>query len=205
MEMENRQEQDQFESLIQGLIDNKYGCSNDFFLPPIMAGLRQNIHDLNESGKLKRASIGNKSGLQTNLSIRSDTINWIADQGTNAFEIVYLQKIWRFIHYMNKTCFTSIKTYESHYANFEIGRFYKRHLDQFKSDNGRKFSIVLYLNEDWLAEDAGSLSLYPSIGENVMIAPLSGRLVFFRSDEMEHEVHPSMTRERCSIAGWLKN
>ena len=35
-------------------------------------------------------------------------------------------------------------------------------------------------------------------------SPMGGRMVFFKSDEMEHEVHPSFTRERISIAGWLK-
>jgi len=78
-------------------------------------------------------------------------------------------------------------------------------LDQFKSEKGRKFSIVLYLNHDWKAEDGGTLSLYPTKGDQREISPLEGRIVFFRSDEMEHEVYPSFTRERNSIAGWLKN
>ena len=58
---------------------------------------------------------------------------------------------------------------------------------------------------DWEDKDGGMLSLYPLIGGQKDIAPLEGRMVFFRSDEMEHEVHPSTTRERKSIAGWLKD
>lgn len=205
MEENNKQEYDQFEGLIQGLIDNQYGCSNDFFLPEIMEGLRNNLTNLNTSGSLKSAGIGNKKDFQTNTAIRRDKVNWIDEQSSNSFEEVYLRKIWRFIHHLNQSCFTSIKTYESHYASFEVGSFYKRHLDQFKTEKGRKFSIVLYLNQDWKEEDEGKLSLYPLKGEQKDISPLEGRIVFFRSDEMEHEVHPSMTRERSSIAGWLKN
>jgi SM-20-related protein len=32
--------------------------------------------------------------------------------------------------------------------------------------------------------------------------PMAGRLVIFRSDEIEHEVLPA-TRERLSITGWI--
>ncbi|WP_430407005.1 2OG-Fe(II) oxygenase [Fluviicola sp.] len=65
--------------------------------------------------------------------------------------------------------------------------------------------MVLYLNEDWKKEDGGLLSLYPKAGQQIDISPLGGRMVLFRSDEMEHEVNPSLTRTRNSIAGWLKN
>ncbi|HQW55951.1 MAG TPA: 2OG-Fe(II) oxygenase [Saprospiraceae bacterium] len=205
MHDEGRQEEDQFEKLIQGLIDDEYGCENDFFPLETIAGLRSNLATLNASGNMKSAGIGNKMNFQNNKLIRGDKVNWINDQTSNTHEAVYLRKIWRFINHMNKTCFTSISTFESHYTNFEIGSFYKRHLDQFKSEKGRKFSIVLYLNHDWKAEDGGTLSLYPTKGDQREISPLEGRIVFFRSDEMEHEVYPSFTRERNSIAGWLKN
>jgi SM-20-related protein len=49
------------------------------------------------------------------------------------------------------------------------------------------------------------LSLYPENGICVNISPIEGRIVFFKSDEMEHEVHPSFTRDRKSIAGWFKS
>ena len=145
---EEVKEQYQFEELIQGLIDNQYGCCNDFIIPSTITGLRNNIATLNASGKMKSAGIGNKNDLQNNQLIRSDKVNWIEELSTNPFEKIYLEKIWRFIHHLNKTCFTSLKTYESHYANFEQGSFYKRHLDQFKSEKGRKYSIVLYLNQN---------------------------------------------------------
>ncbi|MGH1384754.1 2OG-Fe(II) oxygenase [Kordia sp.] len=205
MNNEEIKEQNQFEELIQGLIDNQYGCCNDFILPSTATGLRNNIRTLNASGNLKSAGIGNKTDFQNDQLIRSDKVNWIEKFSANQYEKIYLQKIWRFIHHLNKTCFTSIKTFESHYSNYELGSFYKRHLDQFKSEKGRKYSIVLYLNQNWEVKDDGLLSLYPLNSEQKDIAPLEGRMVFFRSNEMEHEVHPSSTRERKSIAGWLKN
>jgi SM-20-related protein len=205
MDDEGIEEQNQFEYLIKGLIDNQYGCCNDFLAPSTVLGLRANMTTLNTLGNLLSAGIGNKMDLQKDASIRGDVISWIEEQSTNEHEELYLKKIWRFINYLNKTCFTSIKTFESHYANYELGSFYKRHLDQFKNEKGRQYSIILYLNEDWTENDKGMLSLYPLKDTQKDILPLGGRMVFFKSDDMEHEVHPSLTRNRKSIAGWLKN
>lgn len=195
----------QFEALIQGLIENEYGCCDDFILPGTVSGLSANIRHLSESESLISSGVGNKMDFKKDDRVRGDKINWIAEESTNPFEIIYLNKIGKFILYLNRTCFTSITNFESHYSSYERTSFYKRHLDQFKNEKGRKYSIVLYLNEDWKKEDGGLLSLYPKIGEQIDISPLGGRMVLFRSDEMEHEVNPSFTRTRNSIAGWLKN
>ncbi|AEA45220.1 2OG-Fe(II) oxygenase [Fluviicola taffensis] len=198
-------ELNQFEGLIQGLIDNEYGCCDDFILPSTVDGLSANIQLLSESEKLKSSGFGNKSDFKEDDRIRGDKITWIEEQSINPFEIIYLQKIEKFILYLNQTCFTAIKSFESHYSFYEKNSFYKRHIDQFKNEKGRKYSIVLYLNEAWKKEDGGTLSLYPKVGEQINISPIGGRMVLFRSDEMEHEVNPSFTRSRNSIAGWLKN
>ena len=204
-ENEQRMENIQFESLIQGLINQKYGSCINFISPSTILGLRNNIAALSAEGHLKFAGIGNKKLSRQDKLIRSDTINWIEEKTANPFEKIYLDKIERLIQYLNKTCFTSLKTFECHYANFEKGSFYKKHFDQFKNEHGRKYSVVLYLNDDWKTEDEGMLSLYLSDSEQKDISPIEGRLVFFESDVMEHEVHPSFTRDRKSIAGWLKD
>lgn len=205
--MDNKeiQEQNQFEELIQGLVDDNYACCNDFILPNTVNGLSGNIQSLSDSGDMNTSGIGNNTDFQKDKAIRGDKINWIEGRSVNQFEMVYVKKIEHFISYLNKTCFTAIKTFESHYASYETNSFYKRHIDQFKNENGRKYSMVLYLNHDWKQKDGGMISLYPKGEKQVNISPLGGRMVFFRSDEMEHEVHPSLTRERRSIAGWLKD
>lgn len=199
------QDQDQFESLIQGVIDHQYGSCLDFIIPSTTAGLSAHMANLQALGKLKAAGMGQQSEVKQDQAIRGDTIHWIGDLSSNPFEQIYLNKIRKFILYLNQTCFTSIQSFESHYSHYAQGSFYKRHLDQFKNEKGRKFSIVLYLNENWQVEDGGMLSLYPVAGEQKQISPSAGKMVFFKSDEMEHEVLPSLTRERRSIAGWFKN
>lgn len=64
---------------------------------------------------------------------------------------------------------------------------------------------MLYLNSDRKKEDGGLLSLYLEGKERIHISPLGGRIVLFKSNEMEHEIHPSLTRDRNSFACWLKN
>lgn len=198
------EEQNQFEELIKGLINNKYGCCDNFLTQSNISGLRDNMTSLNALKIMLPAGIGNKSALQKNTTIRGDSISWIDEHSINEHEVYYLKKIGRFITYLNTTCYTSIQTFESHYANYEVGSFYKRHLDQFKTEKGRKYSIILYLNDNWTENDKGVLTLYPLNDIQKDILPLGGRMVFFKSDDMEHEVHPSLTRDRKSIAGWLK-
>ena len=204
MNKQQKEEYDQFEGLIQGLIDNKYGCSEDFMNVDTVSGLRDNVQRLSESGEMQAAGLGNKKDYQKDKLFRGDRIKWLENTSVDQYEAIFFKKVGNFISHLNKTCFTAITGFESHYANYEQGSFYKRHLDQFKTDKGRKYSIVLYLNENWLKEDGGMLSLYPEDKEQKDIFPMGGRMVFFKSDEMEHEVHPSFTRERISIAGWLK-
>ena len=151
------------------------------------------------------AGFGNKQDFQKDKTTRGDQINWINTGSSDLFEMNYLRKVERFILYLNTTCFTSLKSLESHYANYGISEFYVRHKDQFENEKGRQYSIVLYLNLDWKIEDGGMLSLYPKGKKQIDISPFGGRMVFFHSSQMEHEVKASFTRDRSSIAGWLKN
>ncbi|MFT5185253.1 MAG: SM-20-related protein [Flavobacteriales bacterium] len=199
-----RFESDQFEELIQGLIDNKFGCIENFVPVNVIIGLRDRLISLRDAGEMQSAQIGNRHVHREDQSVRGDCIKWLQADSKNLFEALFLNKISSFIKHLNRTCFTSIQGFESHYASYSKNGFYKRHLDQFNNDSGRKYSVVLYLNEKWLDPDGGLLSLYPAGAMQENIAPMAGRLVFFKSDEMEHEVFPSATRDRISIAGWLK-
>ena len=200
----DQKELDQYEQLIQGLIASNYGCIDDFITTDEVAGLRNNIKSLTDVGRMHAAGLGKNDNFQKDKRFRGDRIKWLNQSDNDTQENIFHLKINGFIAHLNKTCYTSINSFESHYASYEKDSFYKRHLDQFKNDSSRKFSVIMYLNEDWLETDGGLLSLYPEGKAQINISPKGGRLVFFRSDEMEHEVKPSTTRERISIAGWMK-
>lgn len=186
------------------MIDREYGICDDFLDEKLLNGLRENLRTFHTNGAMHPAGIGRHFDFKKNLDVRGDVIRWFEEDSTDEYEVQFLEKIKQFIHYLNTTCYTQINQFEFHYAYYEAGSFYKRHLDQFKSHRGRKFSLVIYLNENWLDSDGGNLSLYlDDREENVF--PIGGRAVFFKSDELEHEVKQSPIRPRISIAGWLKS
>ena len=106
-----------------------------------------------------------------------------------------------FVQYLNRTCFTGLKSYEFHYAVYEEGSYYKKHVDQFVNDLSRKFSFVLYLSENWEPGDGGELLLFTE-KEVLTIAPSLGKILFFTSD-LPHEVLRT-NKQRLSLTGWLK-
>ena len=93
---------------------------------------------------LRLAEIGNDQLLMHDTSIRSDKIFWLNRAPNNQYEFLFFDLIDAFVCYLNATCYAGIKSYEFHYALYEKGTFYKRHLDQFKSDDRRAFSMIMY-------------------------------------------------------------
>ena len=72
--------------------------------------------------------------------------------------------------------------------------------------NGRILTFVYYLTpHHWDAElDGGALRMYTSADNNSFdITPYSDRLVVFRSEHVEHQVMPSLRRERIAITVWI--
>ena len=107
-----------------------------------------------------------------------------------------------FVQHLNRYYYTGIRSFEFHYARYDVGSFYKKHIDQFRTDSGRKFSMITYLNDDWRDHDGGELVLYQQ--EEKKVIPQGGSTVIFKADELPHEVLPAK-RVRRSITGWLKN
>ena len=196
------QPDEQNETLIDGLLNREFGVVADFIEPDLVAGLRANLFRNLEGGRMHPAGIGKHFNFTQNLKIRGDLICWIDNESEDPFEKAFINRVRGFVDYLNRTCYTGINDFEFHYACYEEGSFYKRHRDQFKTDQGRKFSLVTYLNEDWVESDEGNLIIYTD-REETRILPVGGKSVFFRSDETEHEVLPA-NRMRISIAGWLK-
>ena len=191
-----------FETLIDSYLANKVGIDKGFLNEPLSKGLQQNIRQLQHDNAMSYAGIGNKMVKDGQQKIRSDKISWLDKSNKNVYEQEFLELAEDFIGHLNNTCFTGINSYEFHYAVYDEGSFYKRHIDQFRSDNNRKFSLVNYLNEDWREEDGGQLYLYQD-DQVQKIQPESKTAVFFKSDELEHEV-ALCKRSRMSITGWLK-
>ena len=192
----------QFDVLIDSYLQDKIGIATRFLNENLSIGLQQNILQLQKDELMTVAGIGNEKVKDAGQKMRGDKIYWMDKNHSNIYEKEFLRLIEDFITHLNSTCYTGINAYEFHYAVYEEGSFYKRHKDQFKNDSNRKYSLINYLNENWLDENGGQLMVYQN--ESVQkILPESQTAVFFKSDEMEHEVTKA-NRQRMSITGWLK-
>ncbi|MCP9768086.1 2OG-Fe(II) oxygenase [Lacihabitans sp. LS3-19] len=192
-----------FDDLIELYLREKVGISENFLTKQLSSDLRDNLLRLSEENKLKDAQIGSGDDKVQNSLIRKDKIFWLDRAHSNAAENAFLDLMDSFVVFLNTTCFAGIKSYEFHYALYEKGSFYKKHLDQFKENGNRQFTSIFYLNEVWKQGDGGELRVY--LQDTCKdISPLQGKMVFFKSSELEHEVLQTQI-QRMSITGWLKN
>ena len=192
-----------FEALIATFIENKVGISEHFLSTKLANSLKQNLIVLNQKSLLMAAGIGNSEKLSYDGAIRSDSIYWLDKKHNNAFENEFFAQIEAFILYLNQSCYAGITGYEFHYSLYESGDFYLKHLDQFKNNPSRKYSMISYLNSNWQESDGGELLIHQA-DHNQKISPTQGKTVFFKSDELVHEVLVTQNT-RMSITGWLKS
>lgn len=191
-----------FESLLNSYIEDKVGVAENFLGASLASSLKNNLEKLFAEGHLRLAGTGNTNIVHDTL-YRNDIIHWLDRKNENEFENQFFDLMDQFIIYLNESCYAGIKNYEFHYTLYPIGSFYKRHLDQFKNNDTRKFSMIMYLNIDWKIEDGGELRIYHSNYQQD-ITPTNGKIVFFKSSELEHEVLVTH-KARLSITGWLRS
>lgn len=192
-----------FDDLVDSYLKDNVGLADNFLSEALAAHLRANLLSLLLEKQMHYAGIGNKANTVHSKSIRSDKIYWLDRNHNNEHENDFFDLMDRFVFYLNQTCYTGITGYEFHYALYEKGTFYKKHLDQFVNNKGRAFTMIMYLNLDWKLGDGGELCIY-HVNRNQSIAPLNGKCVFFKSSELQHEVLLS-NQPRLSITGWLKS
>lgn len=158
-----------------------------------------------EGGEFRRAMIGTGDNKVVRTDIRNDYVHWLdpafATQSQQAcfaeFELLRLA--------INQALFLGLFDFEAHLAWYPPGSFYRKHVDQFRGTEHRVVTVVLYLNNNWQAEQGGALRLHlPHNGVSPVqdILPAGGTLACFVTHAMYHEVLPA-TRDRLSITGWF--
>jgi SM-20-related protein len=151
----------------------------------------------------KKAGIGRGGDYLENEFVRTDAICWIngeTDAGKD-----WLSWTAGLQSFLNRRLFLGLFSFESHFAHYSPGDYYKRHYDAFRGEANRVLSVVAYFNSGWTAADGGELVLYKDDHdkEGTKVIPLFGTLVAFLSEEFPHEVLAAK-RDRHSIAGWFR-
>jgi SM-20-related protein len=190
-----------FDSIADNLAEHGFAVADQFLSQKEVSDILSLADFKNGLEEFKKAGIGKKQGLQINEAIRGDYIQWLDKESAPEPTKIYLNRLHDLIQHLNQALYLSLKDFEVHMTIYPIGSYYKRHLDQFRHDDHRKLSVICYLNENWTAADGGQLKMHLKTGEQEVL-PLAGRLVCFRSDQIEHEVLPA-SRERLSLTGWI--
>ncbi len=194
------------DDLAEGLTE--YGWMSldvrDMLGSDLLAALKQEVQILDRTDAMHKAGIGRGNDLVRDRSVRRDRIAWL--QGFTAPQAALFEFFEGIRTGLNQRLFLGLKRFETHYATYHPGDFYKRHLDSFQGRASRVVSLVLYLNDGWQPEDGGALQVFNRDSEHEVcgtVAPEMGRMAVFMSEEVPHEVLPA-NRTRHSLACWFR-
>lgn len=192
----------QYEKVAQGLSQDGMVVMDNFISEEVVDGLCARIHEYDHARRFHRAEVGHGINRQAILDVRRDRVMWIEQHDVTGQLAQVNQDLYALKDYLNRTCYLGIQDVEMHFAIYEPGGFYQRHLDQFKDNGNRVLTFILYLNIGWQPDHGGQLRIYLSDNDVKEIEPIAGRLVCFRSDVIEHEVVLAH-HQRFTLTGWF--
>ncbi len=169
-------------------------------LPRILdTGLCQRLLLEAQQSALQPAGVGRGQALQLNPEIRRDQTLWL--DGSSLAQQQYLTLMAQIQRAANRRCFLGLTHHEAHFARYQQGDFYQKHLDAFTGRSSRVLTTVCYLND---VAAGGELQVYTEDDQPLLqIQPQTGTLVLFESARFPHEVFPADST-RYSIAGWFR-
>jgi SM-20-related protein len=191
------------EQIVVDLLDKGWSVIPGFIQSDLLHSLRLAASSYWNDQQFYRAGIGKGNDHTVHDTVRTDYVMWIDPAAASAPIRQYLDIIEQLRLELNRKLLLGLFEFEGHIAFYPRGTYYRKHLDQFRNDDMRIITSILYLNENWRAEDGGQLRIYTGDNSCLDILPLAGQLVTFLSSDFFHEVLPTK-RERLSISGWYK-
>lgn len=192
--------------IVDSVASQGYAVIENFLNAANIKVLASHAKNLQSAGSMKKASTGLSKANEGALTLRGDFIHWIDEADASDAEAIYLNAMSDLQQAINQALFLGLFELESHFAIYPPGTGYQKHLDQFIGKEERKISCILYLNENWNADDGGQLRMYldkKDETKSIDLIPEAGTLVVFLSADFLHEVLPAK-RERMSITGWFR-
>jgi len=203
MEYPSRYQMSQKHSnIVDALAARGWVVTQDFLPANTIEALVEESRRLLLAGRFSRAGVGRGAEHQVRADVRSDQILWLDENELAPAQSRYWSEVESLRAELNKELFLGLVSFESHYAFYPPGAFYRKHVDRFSDSDERAISCSLYLNSDWKEEDGGQLRLYVG-AQQIEIFPRAGTFVIFRSDNISHEVLPA-SRQRFSLTGWFR-
>lgn len=191
--------------VVAGLREHGVAIVPDYVPAPVWKRLAADARHRQRAGGFRSAGVGRGAGWRLRPEIRCDAVRWIEPASARAGERAWLERMEALRRTLNRDLYLGLLGFESHFALYPPGAFYRTHLDAFRDASHRVVSVLLYLNEDWRVEHGGALRLHLEKADAPArrdVLPEGGTLVGFLAAELPHEVLPA-TRERWSVAGWF--
>lgn len=185
--------------IVDALVEDGYIIIQDALSSELCHSL---LEDAKSNEGFTRAGISGADDVHLDASKRRDKTLWLDEDSACKSEYLAFSKALQ--ERLNRELYLGLSYYEAHYAIYEEGDFYEKHLDAFRGSKNRVVTTVLYLNEEWNDVDGGELVIYGEDEKMIKkVAPNAGTLVVFLSDKFPHEVLVSNST-RYSIAGWFR-
>jgi len=184
--------------IVDALVKDGYIVLTD----ALSSDLPMKLKILAQKSEFKRAGISGASDLHLDETRRRDKIHWLdEDDGDQSEFLTFTHELQEVL---NRELYLGLSYYESHFAKYEEGDFYEKHLDAFKNSKNRVVTTVYYLNDNWDEKDGGELVIYDENDTLIIkLHPKANTLVIFMSERFPHEVLAA-NRQRFSIAGWYR-
>jgi len=187
-----------YEKITDALVCDGYIILSDALVEDMPKML---LHSLQQQN-FKQAAISNADAKHIDNQRRRDKICWLDETSKAQRDFLTFTKGLQ--EYLNRSLYLGLSYYEAHFAIYEEGDFYEKHLDAFKGSKNRVVTTVYYLNEEFSKEDGGELLIYNKDDKLITnVIPNANTLVVFLSEEFPHEVLPAK-KKRHSIAGWFR-
>lgn len=207
---------------VTSLLERHFFVMDDFVDARETAALRAEVMLYEKQRRMVEGEIGTAGGGQIKKEVRDDVIHWLEGSEPHIGPMmkrhilrcdVFSQRIQILLDSIcpeqswcgaGRTKIMASLYRQSNAATGADGAKYNPHFDNTRdqNDNGRRLTMILYLNADWKAADGGRLRVKTKT-EVADIAPLGGRLVVFWPDErVPHEVLPAKASDRYAITIW---
>lgn len=194
------------ETLFQSLEHQGWAVSDDLIPPHFQHSLYLQSQKLWQAGHFHEAHIGRQETSSQHVDIRGDSICWLDPRQPLKAHQQFAAWSANLRDALNQRYYLGLRSEEFHFARYPAGSSYKKHLDQHRSSQRRKISLVLYLNPQWGHSDGGELCIYSPENDSQevqRVLPQPARLIIFRSDTVMHEVLPAR-QTRWSLTGWFR-
>ena len=197
------------DNIAQALTDKGYIILHNAIAQSLTDALFERANQLTQAD-WKSAGIGRQNSHIVARDIRRDHIYWLDYQHPS--EAHYLSWIEQLRIALNRRLYLGLFDSESHFAVYQPGDFYHKHVDAFRGRSNRLLSVVYYLNPQWGADDGGELVIYSGVDSDnkddtdtveQTVLPTGGTMAIFLSENFPHEVLPS-GKTRYSIATWYR-